>query len=191
MCILQQQREIQESATPLTIGDMPFRVEFFNRDCVQKDKFCGICNILTGMNASTTVYTFMYSTNGGYTWGIQYVFLMCFEEQDQKGSFLSMLNYRLVRANLPQFQEQRRVPYRYMVGIPVDILPIECPDAPMKEVVSIDRRLGRPPQFPSLNAPSIAKTEEMDRRAKAGNLFPRPTWGEPQSKEGKTWTVLV
>ena len=163
-------------------------VEFFITERIDEKGFNKICCILAELNAWTTVYAFLYTTNGGYTWGIQYVFLMCFEEEDQKGSFLSMLNYSLVKANLPQFQEQRCVPIRYMVGIPVDILPIQRPPAPKKDVVSIDRRLGRPPQFPSLNAPSIAKTVEMDRRAKAGNLFPSE-WGASLSEEGLAWTV--
>lgn len=165
--------------------------------------FKKLCGILADLNAWTTVYTFWYTTNGGYTWGIQYVFLMSFEEQDQKGSFLSMLNHTLAKAGLQcQFQEQRRVPIRYMVGLPFEILPVECPPAPRKNrgSRSINRK-DRPPPLcldgdtqpvndPSTQAPSIAKTMEMQRRAKAGNLFPRE-WGDSLSEQGKAWPVYV
>jgi hypothetical protein len=252
MCILHLDFRKPES-TNLKLSKMLSQGEFFTTGSMNWYEFMKICDILADLNARTTVYTFMYTTDGGNTWRLQYVIFMCFEEQDQKGSFLSMLNHALAKAGLLfQFQEQRRVPFRYLFGIPVDILPIECPPAPMKivssrsinrkdrpprlslgeniepvndpsthapsiakteemdrrakagnmfpptpiecppapmkEVVSIDRRLGSPPLFPSTHAPSIAKTEEMDRRAKAGNLFPRE-WGASLSEEGLSWTV--
>ena len=188
MFILQQQREIQDPHLQNFIMSghpTPVEVELFNTGPMTKEEFWKMGGILAGMNVSTTVYTCMYTTNGGYTWGIQYVFLMSFEQHDLKASFLSVLNNRLALAHLPQFQEQRRVPIRYMVGLPVEILPVECPPAPKKirGSRSINRKDRPPPLYlgetiepvndPSTHAPSIAKTVEMDRRAKAGNLFPR------------------
>ena len=183
-------------------NQLPTPVEFFTTGCMTKEEFSEMCRIFRQLNAWTTVYTFYYTTNGGYTWGIQYVFLMSFEQQDQKGDFLSMLNHQLANAGLLfQFQDQRRVPVRYMVGLPVEILPVECPPAPKKisGSRSINRK-NRPPPLclgeniepvndPSLDAPSIAKTEEMDRIAKTGNLF--SLWGEPQSELGKAWLAFV
>ena len=177
-------------------------VEFFTTGHLNCALFWKVCGVLERLGARTTVYTFMYTTDGRHTWKLQYVIFMYFEEKEHKCSFLSILNHTLAKGGLQfQFQEQRCVPIRYLVGLPVDILPIECPPAPPAPMKimgsrSINRK-DRPPPLcldgdtqpvndPSTQAPSIAKTMEMQRRANAGNLFPRE-WGASLSKLGKAW----
>ena len=156
------------------VSKIQLPVEFFSTQIMDEKGFKKLCGILADLNAWTTVYTFWYTTNGGYTWGIQYVIFMYFEEKEHKCSFLSILNHTLAKGGLQfQFQEQRRVPYRYLVGLPVSILPKECPPAPMKIMGSRSiNRKDRPPPLcldgdtqpvndPSTQAPSIAKTMEM------------------------------